>query len=245
MCGRPCTALSTRLHLTSANQFSPVHHLHPKPVQDGSYGLLAPLIDCDSFRASIRPPRPRRDPPGSVLLRLESGDESVKANHFDGEDTMSASLSQWCARIGPALLMSHVSGGLSGGSRTCFAHEHGTAARPSAHPPAAGVLYAAAGSDPFELLDRGVAAAAHLSGGRAGRRACWPAGRCVTVVTIASCCSQRMAPWETGLATLSISRLTVATCCPPGRLLPAAVGQAGPRVAGRVWVVLMGCHVYR
>ncbi|PRW56188.1 raffinose synthase [Chlorella sorokiniana] len=80
-------------------------------LEDGSYGLLAPLIERDAFRASIRPPRPRRDQPGSVLLRLETGDESVKANR-----------KVW------------------------------------------GVLYAAAGTDPYELLDRGVAAAARLSG---------------------------------------------------------------------------------
>ncbi|KAL4457908.1 hypothetical protein ABPG75_012773 [Micractinium tetrahymenae] len=85
-------------------------------LKDGSgYGLLAPLIDKDSFRASLRPPgsgrhRRRGGPPGSLLLRLESGDESVRANSFEG------------------------------------------------------VLYAAASSDPFELLDRGVTAAARLSG---------------------------------------------------------------------------------
>ena len=58
----------------------------PCPLpQEGSYGLLAPLIEHDSFRASLRPPRPRRNPAGSLLLRLESGDESVKANRFEGE----------------------------------------------------------------------------------------------------------------------------------------------------------------
>jgi hypothetical protein len=37
-------------------------------------------------------------------------------------------------------------------------------------PPTADVLYAAAGTDPFELLDRGVAAAARLSGAQMQRK---------------------------------------------------------------------------
>lgn len=88
-CASLCASAHPRRCLPPASHISPpspTHHLHPKPAQDGSYGLLAPLIDGDSFRASIRPPRPRRDPPGSVLLRLESGDESAKAKHFGGEE---------------------------------------------------------------------------------------------------------------------------------------------------------------
>ena len=83
---RLCSGVSNmrgaKLQLAHPSDLPP---LPPPHQQDGSYGLLAPLIECDSFRASIRPPRPRHDPPGSLLLRLESGDESVKANKFEGE----------------------------------------------------------------------------------------------------------------------------------------------------------------
>lgn len=54
------------------------------PQGDQRYGLLAPLIDRDSFRCSLRPPRRRLDQTDGVLLRVESGDESVRDNRFEG-----------------------------------------------------------------------------------------------------------------------------------------------------------------
>jgi raffinose synthase len=77
----------------------------------GGHALLLPLIERNAFRASLRPPAPgQRTPRGVVLARVESGDESVKANTFSS------------------------------------------------------VVYVAAGGDPFELIERGVAAAARISG---------------------------------------------------------------------------------
>lgn len=78
------------------------------PPQDGAgYGLLAPLIDRDAFRASLRPPgsgRGRRhgDPPGSLLLRLESGDECVRANNFGGGASQPPSARRAATALHPA-----------------------------------------------------------------------------------------------------------------------------------------------
>jgi len=81
------------------------------PGGQGAYALLLPLIDGD-FRATLRPADYRtRSGEGDLVMRVESGDERVRAP-------------EW---------------------------RH--------------VLYCAAGSDPFALVERGVAAAARLSGG--------------------------------------------------------------------------------
>lgn len=112
----------------------------------------------------------------------------------------------------------------------------------------AGVLYAAAGTDPYELLDRGVAAAARLSGasssssrmpaGKAMRRllemtyvAALPAADCWTTASLEH--HSLLTKWR-----LSFN------CHLPCRLLSASLGEASPRLAGCVWLVLLGRHVH-
>jgi raffinose synthase len=51
----------------------------------GWHALLMPLIDSAEFRSSLRPPRwaAPRSAAGRLILRMESGDESVRGNAFD------------------------------------------------------------------------------------------------------------------------------------------------------------------
>ncbi|GAB4819326.1 hypothetical protein N2152v2_006372 [Parachlorella kessleri] len=78
----------------------------------GACALLLPLIDSGRFRATLRPPdRSRGEGGASLVLRIESGDDTVMADSW-----------------------------------------------PSA-------LYVCAGRDPYEVIERGIATAARLSGG--------------------------------------------------------------------------------
>lgn len=76
-CVHPC--------IHPGNQSPPPSPSAPHGQDGKGFGLLAPLIDRNTFRTSIRPPRPRRDAAGSLLLRVESGATSVKDNSFEGE----------------------------------------------------------------------------------------------------------------------------------------------------------------
>ncbi len=152
-------SLPTCLPSTSRQCAAPL--LPTWPQDCAGYGLLAPLIDGDSFRASLRPPgsgrdRRRGDPPGSLLLRLESGDESVRSSSFAGgaRGMVSQGRVQQNKPASLPVCNSRLEGVL----------DHYQALPALALPLPTGVLYAAASSDPFELLDRGVTAAARLSG---------------------------------------------------------------------------------
>lgn len=51
--------------------------------EDGPYVLLLPLIDSDTYRATLRPPRKGLDGCHSLRLRIESGDASVMASKWE------------------------------------------------------------------------------------------------------------------------------------------------------------------
>lgn len=147
------------------------------------------------------------------------------------------------------------------GLPVCNSRIEGVLGRPSRHyrtlPALAlslptGVLYAAASTDPFELLDRGVTAAARLSG-ETGASSAFPS----LAWRGASCLRQSAGPRPEARGSCV---LEVASCCPmqtpcqlgvhglgrgaPRRVGAATLGKGGPRLAGRVWLVLLGRHVH-
>ena len=217
----------------------------PASQEGRGYGLLAPLIDRNAFRTSIRPPRRRRDPPGCLLLRIESGDESVRDTQFQGGwgGMVLGRAGQGAVLLGQVYQPEFAHLALLQQQLRFFA-----VLLPMPPPLTAGVLYAAAGTDPFELLDRGVAAAARLSGAQphwADERHplhARPLQGSHPLARTAACplpmTAQPMLPCNQPHAAL---HCTARGC----RQRAAEVGEGGARLPGRLWLVLLGCHVHK